>query len=199
MEASAALPEDRFDPEVGGEAATSIPRVVVMGASAGGVQALSTIVAALPASFPAPILAVVHQAPGAESRLAPILDRAGSLPAETAEDGRALRAGEIVVAPPDRHLMVEDGRVRLVRGPRVNASRPSVDVLFRSAVESYGARVVGVVLSGSLQDGTLGLSAIKSAGGVAIVQSDPVHEGMPTSAAANVEVDYLVPLREIAG
>ena len=128
-----------------------------------------------------------------------IVDRAGPLRATPARDGQPIELGAIVVAPPDHHLMVEAGRVRCVRGPKVNGHRPAVDVLFHSAARAYGDRVIGVVLSGALSDGSLGLRAIKRRGGGAIVQSDALHQGMPTSAIAQVDVDCVVPLLEIPG
>ena len=171
--------------------------IVVVGASAGGVEALSAIAADLPESFPAAVFVVLHLPEGATSFLSEILDRAGPLRASAALDGAAVEPGAIVVAPADHHLLLEPGRMRVLRRPRVNGSRPSVDVLFHSAARSYGSRAIGVVLSGTLSDGTLGLGAIKRRGGMAIVQADAMHEGMPTSALANVNVDAALPLTMI--
>ena len=172
--------------------------IVVVGASAGGVEALVSIARALPGDFPAAVFVVLHLPEGGRSYLASILARAGALPAAQARDGAPVRPGTITVAQPDCHLILEEGTIRVVRGPKVNATRPAVDVLFHSAARSYDGRVVGVVLTGNRTDGTLGLRAIKRRGGIAIVQADPVHEGMPTSAIQNVEVDAVVPLEEIA-
>jgi two-component system chemotaxis response regulator CheB len=172
--------------------------IVVIGASAGGVEALSTIATALPSDFAAAVLVVLHMPMGMRSGLAEILDRAGPLPAAAAVDGQPIEAGRIIVAPPDHHLALEPGFVRLLRGPRINGYRPSVDLLFHSAARVYGASVVGVVLSGTLDDGTLGLRAIKRRNGLAVVQSDAMHEGMPTSAIENVDVDFVVPVGRIA-
>ncbi|HET7460776.1 MAG TPA: chemotaxis protein CheB [Longimicrobium sp.] len=173
--------------------------IVVIGASAGGVEALRCIVEALPDGFPAAVFVVVHFPPHASSSLPAILSRAGTLPAVHPEDGDPIEPGRIYVAPPDLHLLVERGRIRLSRGPRENGHRPAVDPLFRSAAVAYGRRVVGVVLTGNLDDGTGGLSAVVRRGGVAVVQdpADAAHPGMPSSALANVRVDHSVPLAGI--
>src|SRR5581483_11040043 len=141
--------------------------VVVIGASAGGVDALSQVAAGLDADLPAAVCVVLHLSPASPSALARILSRAGRLPAREAEDGDALQAGEILVAPPDRHLIIEAGHVRLSAGPRENGHRPAVDPLFRSAAAACDGRVIGVILSGNRDDGSAGLAAIKSAGGMA--------------------------------
>lgn len=172
--------------------------IVVIGASAGGIEALSAIVGGLPADLPASIFVALHLPSSGSSRLAEILDRQGPLPCRAAVDGEPLRAGTIVVALPDRHLTLSTDAVRVTHGPRVNGHRPSVDLLFHSAARSFGSRVVGVVLSGTLSDGTLGLNAIKRRSGIAVVQADAVHQGMPTSAIANVDVDHVLPAHEIA-
>lgn len=172
-------------------------RLVVVGASAGGVEALAAIAADLPDAFPAAVFVVLHLPEGATSFLSEILDRAGPLPAFVALDGATVEPGAIFVAPADHHLLLEPGRMRVLRGPRVNGSRPSVDVLFHSAARAYGSRTIGVVLSGNLSDGTLGLRAIKRRLGTAIVQADAAHDGMPASALANVDVDAVLPLTMI--
>lgn len=171
--------------------------IVVVGASAGGVEALAAIAADLPDAFPAAVFVVLHLPEGATSFLPQILDRAGPLPARLALDGATIEPGVIFVAPADHHLLLEAGRMRVLRRPRVNGSRPSVDVLFHSAARVYGSRTIGVVLSGNLSDGTLGLRAIKRRGGTAIVQADAMHAGMPTSALANVDVDGALPITMI--
>ena len=173
--------------------------IVVIGASAGGVEALSEIAASLPDTLEGAVFVVLHMAPGSTSFLAGILARAGRLPVSVGVDGAPVRRGTICVAPPNAHLSLEHGVVRVLRGPKVNGHRPAVDVLFHSAARAYGRRVVGVVLTGTLYDGTLGLRAIKRRGGAALVQSDAVHQGMPTSAIENVAVDRILPLHEIAG
>jgi two-component system chemotaxis response regulator CheB len=174
--------------------------LVVIGASAGGVETLRRVVADLPADFPGSICIVLHIAPGSPSALAAILDRAGPLPCQPAADGDALQTGEILVAPPDRHLVIADGRVGLTLGPRENGHRPSVDVLFRSAAHAQYGRVVGVVLSGTRDDGTAGLAVIKSHGGAAIVQDpeEALYGGMPSNALAHVRVDAVSPSGQIA-
>ena len=173
--------------------------IVVVGASAGGVEALQRLVRALPKDFPAAVFVVLHLWPRASSALPMILSRAGRLPAVHPVDNAPVEPGRIYVAPQDVHMLLEGGRIRLVRGPRENRHRPAVDPLFRSAALSYGPRVIGVILTGSLDDGTAGLYAIKRAGGVAVVQdpSDAPYAGMPTHAIQNVPVDHIVPLAEI--
>ena len=173
--------------------------IVVVGASAGGIAALSALVGGLPADFPAAVFVVLHVPPYAESRLPEILRRSGPLPVAHAVDGEPIAGGRVYVAPPDRHLLVRRGRVELSRGPRENRSRPAVDPLFRTAARAYGPRTVGVVLSGALYDGSAGLLAVKSRGGLAIVQ-DPEQaatDGMPRSALRLTPVDHVVPAEAI--
>lgn len=174
--------------------------LVVIGASAGGVETLKRVVAGLPADFPAAICIVLHIAPDSPSLLARILARSGPLPCKPAGDGEVLRRGQILVAPPDRHLLVEDDRVQLTVGPRENGHRPAVDVLFRSAAQAKGGRVIGVILSGTRGDGTVGLAAVKSSGGAAIVQdpTEALYAGMPATALAHVAVDAVVPSELVA-
>lgn len=174
--------------------------VVVIGASAGGVEALCTVVAGLPADLPATVGVVLHIAARGPSVLATILGRAGALPCRPAVDGAPLREGEILVAPPGHHLAIADGRVSVSTGPRENGLRPSVDVLFRTAAETFGPAVIGVGLSGTRDDGTAGLSAIKAHGGSTIVQDpeDAMYPGMPASALAHVRVNAVVPADRVA-
>ncbi len=171
---------------------------MVIGASVGGVRALQRIAAGLPGGFSAPVLVVLHVG-ARESILPELLDARGPLDARHARHGDALEAGTILVAPPDRHMRVQDGHVRLDRGPREHHARPAVDPLFLSAALARGAAVVGVVLTGDMDDGTVGLQAIKECGGVAIVQDprDAEAPGMPESALRYVEVDYCLPLEAI--
>jgi two-component system, chemotaxis family, protein-glutamate methylesterase/glutaminase len=177
-----------------------VRRVVVVGASAGGVEALSALVSKLPRDLPAAVLVVLHIPANAVSVMPGILRRAGQLPAVHAATREPLREGMIYIAPPDRHMLVRRGSVITRFGPRENGHRPAVDPLFRSAADSYGKDVIGVLLTGNLDDGTAGLAAIKEAGGLAIVQDpdDAVYPGMPTSAIENVKVDRVLPLDEIA-
>ncbi|MBV9109948.1 MAG: chemotaxis protein CheB [Gemmatimonadetes bacterium] len=174
--------------------------IIVVGASAGGVEALRDVASQLPAGFPAAVLAVVHFPSYLSSNLPEILTRAGPLPARHPDDGERIENGRIYLAPPDRHLLIErGGSIRLSRGPRENGHRPAVDPLFRSAARSCGRRVIGVVLTGNLDDGTAGLAAVRRRGGCTVVQdpADAAHPGMPSSALANVRVDHSVPLAEI--
>lgn len=173
--------------------------VIVVGASAGGVEALITLVSTLPADLPAAIFLVLHIPAQSPSLLPDILNRAGPLHSLHPADGEAIHSGHIYVAPPDHHLLVEEGVVRVMRGPKENRHRPAIDPLFRSAARTYGTRVVGVVLTGSMDDGTAGLLAIKRRGGVAVVQDpqDALFASMPQSAIAHVEIDHVVPLSSI--
>jgi two-component system, chemotaxis family, protein-glutamate methylesterase/glutaminase len=174
--------------------------IVVVGGSAGGLEVLRTIVAGLPEDLSASVFVVLHCAPDAPGLLAEILDRAGTLPVTHAVDGGRIERGRVYVAPPDRHIVLEPGVMRLTRGPKENRFRPAVDPLFRSAAQVYGPRAVGVILSGRLDDGTAGLLAIKQLGGTAVVQdpAEALFPSMPSSALATVRVDYSVPGAEIA-
>ena len=173
--------------------------IVVMGASAGGVETLARLVADLPAEFPAAIFVVLHLLPTGHSALPEILDRAGPLPAATAENGDEIERGRIYVAPPDRHLLLLPDRVRLTHGPRENGHRPALDPLFRSAARAYRERVIAVVLSGSLDDGTAGLRLVKRLGGTTVAQDpeDALYPGMPASAVGSEAARHVAPLAEI--
>jgi two-component system chemotaxis response regulator CheB len=174
--------------------------IVVIGASAGGISALKRLCALLPQGIEAAIFVVLHIGNRGASMLDVILERAGTLPVEFARDGEPVRRGRIALAPPDHHLMLRGERMHLRRGARENLSRPAIDPLFRSAAVAYGARVVGVVLSGSLADGSAGLRAIKRCGGLALVQEprDAEFPEMPSSAIAWAEPDHVAPLGELA-
>jgi two-component system chemotaxis response regulator CheB len=173
--------------------------IVAIGASVGGVEALRTIIGALPRDFGAAIFVTLHI--GAHSSNLPwILGRAGSLPAVHPHDGQNFEPGMIYVAPPDHHMLVEAGKkIRLTKGPRENWARPAIDPLFRSAARAYGPAVIGVVLSGGLNDGTAGLIEIKKLGGVTIVQDpmDAFSYEMPRSALANTETDHVAEAAQI--
>jgi two-component system chemotaxis response regulator CheB len=173
--------------------------IIVIGASAGGVEALQDLVGGLPPAFPAALFVVLHLPATAHSVLPAILARAGPLPALQPVDGTAIRLGQIVVAPPNQHLELSPGRVRLTHAPRENRVRPAADVLFRSAARAYGARVIGVVLSGTDGDGTSGLDAIRLHGGVTIAQdpADAAFPSMPASAIEQVGVQYVRPVAAI--
>jgi two-component system, chemotaxis family, protein-glutamate methylesterase/glutaminase len=175
-------------------------RLIVIGASAGGVEALKELVTYLPADLTACILVVLHVPPHSASMLPAILSRSGQLPAIHPKDGQTFEQGYIFVAPPDKHMLVKDGYLSLVRGPHENGHRPAVDPLFRTAARVYSNDVIGVVLSGALDDGTAGLAVIKQRGGITIAQDpqEALYAGMPSSAIENVQVDYVLSLREIA-
>ncbi len=169
--------------------------VVVVGGSAGGIEAMQRLVQGLPADLPAAVLLVLHTHPTSPGYLPQILSRSGPLPAERGADGDPLVPGRIVVAPPDHHLLIEGEHIRLTRGPKENRSRPAVDPLFRSAAFFYGPRVIGVVLSGMLDDGTAGLWTVKDRGGLAVVQApeDASFPSMPENALRHVAVDHQLP------
>jgi len=173
--------------------------IIVVGASAGGIQTLRVLTGALPANLAASLFIVVHTSPEAPGLIADILDNSSKLPAAHAVDGEIIQKGRIYVAPPDRHLLLEPNRVRLTHGPKENRFRPAVDPLFRSAAQTYGPRVIGVILTGYMDDGTAGLWTVKQLGGTAVVQdpNDALVPSMPLSAMTHVKVDYCVPLEEI--
>src|SRR5215207_324777 len=172
--------------------------IIVIGASAGGVDALSRVIADLPRDIRASVLVVLHVSRG-KSLLPEILTRVGRLRAFHPEDGTPLEYGRVYVAPPDHHLIVENGRARVVHTASENGVRPAVDPLFRSAAREYGPRVLGVLLTGALDDGTAGVIAVKAAGGITIVQDpeEAFSPGMPRSAIATGAVDHILPIRDI--
>lgn len=174
--------------------------VVAVGASAGGVEALRQLVAALPPELPAAVLVVIHVLPTGRSMLPKILERTGELAATSAKHHDQLARGHIYVAPPDHHMLAVDGRLRLSHGPRENGHRPAVDPLFRSVARAYGPRAIGVVLSGTLDDGTAGLQMIRQRGGATIVQdpSDALYPGMPQSAIDNEAAEHVVKISDMA-
>jgi two-component system chemotaxis response regulator CheB len=174
--------------------------IITIGSSAGGVELLKELAAGLPADLPAAVFIVQHISPNGPNSLADVLARQGPLPVETAADHQEFQRGAIYVAPPDRHLMIDRSYMYLTRGPHENRVRPAVDPLFRSAAVVHGPHVVGVVLSGNLDDGVAGLSAIKQCGGVAVVQDpkDAPYPEMPQSALdGNPDVDYCVPVKRL--
>ena len=174
--------------------------IFVVGGSAGALEALQILVRQLPADFPGAIFVVLHVASESPSSLPAILKRNGPLPAVHATDREAIRPGRIYIAPPDYHLLVHRSHVRVVRGPRENRNRPAIDPLFRTAARAYGNRVVGVILSGLLDDGSAGLATIKRHGGTAVVQDpqEAIYGEMPASALQSVEADYVVPAADLA-
>lgn len=174
--------------------------IVVIGASAGGVEALHDLCEDLPADFPAAVFVVWHIPASSMGLLPRILAPVCGLPAGNAVNGEEIRPAHILVAPPDHHMLLEDHHVRLTQGPKENRFRPAIDPLFRSAAATYGPRVIGVILAGSLDDGTSGLWAIKDRGGIAVVQepSDTLFPDMPLNAIKNVKVDHVVPVARMA-
>ena len=172
--------------------------IVVIGASAGGIKALLTLVAELPADFTGTVFVVVHIG-ASRSMLPVILGRSGPLPASHAVDGERFEPGHIYVAPPDYHLVVGQDTIELSHGPRENYSRPAIDPLFRSAARAHEDRVTAVILSGALSDGVAGLLAVKARGGTVIVQDpqEAIVESMPTSALRSVQADHVLPAQEI--
>ena len=173
--------------------------VIVMGASAGGVNAILQLASALPGNFPAPILFVQHIGAHA-SELCKLVSARGPNPALTPVDGDVPRPGTIYIAPPDQHMLLDGPVIRLSRGPKEHHARPAIDPLFRSAALHCGPRAIGVVLTGMLDDGSAGLRAIKDCGGTAVVQdpADAHAPSMPRSALACVEADHVVPLAALA-
>jgi two-component system chemotaxis response regulator CheB len=173
--------------------------IIVIGASAGGLSAFNRVIKQLPEELNAAVFIVWHLSPYSNSMLPEILNRAGKLKAKHPDDGEPIELGKIYIAPPDHHLLLEAGRIRLTKGPKENRFRPAIDPLFRSAAYAYGSRVVGVILTGALDDGTAGLWAIKDRGGIAVVQDPAEAEqpSMPASALKNVEVDHSLPVSEI--
>lgn len=179
---------------------SSTRRIITIGASAGGVAALQHVMRSLPTDLSAPVFVVLHMSADSPGLLPAILTRAGALTAEHPVDGEIFVPGRIYVAPPDHHVLLDPaGRVRVSRGPKENRFRPAIDPLFRSAAHAFGSRVIGVVLTGALDDGTAGLWAIKRHGGATIVQ-DPDEAfvpSMPQSALRYVDVDHCMSIAEI--
>jgi two-component system chemotaxis response regulator CheB len=173
---------------------------VVIGASAGGVEALQRLLAGLPADLPAAVLVAVHLHAESTSELPKVLSRSGPLTARFPRSGELLRSGEVLVAPPDRHLLVANGGVRLSRGPRENRQRPAIDPLFRTAARTFGPAVVAVVLSGALDDGSAGAAAVAAQDGVVLVQdpSEARVTSMPRAALAAVRRARSVPTDQLA-
>ncbi|MES2352827.1 MAG: chemotaxis protein CheB [Pseudomonadota bacterium] len=177
----------------------SVSNIVVVGASAGGVASLQALTAGLPSDFHAAVFIVLHISPEYVSHLPQILSNKGPLPAVHPKNGDPIRPGHIYVAPPDHHLLLEGECIGVRKGPKENRFRPSVDALFRSAAYTYKSSVIGVVLSGALDDGTSGLWTIKRLGGISVVQDpeDATFDSMPLSALNQVEIDYSLPASDI--
>ncbi len=179
---------------------TSGQRIIVIGASAGGLEAIKTLVKGLPPDLNASLFIVWHMSSEVRGILPQLLNRVSQLPAQHATDGEKFKPGHVYVAPPDHHLLLEEGRMRLTHGPKENRFRPAIDPLFRSAAWVYGSRVIGIILTGALDDGTAGLWQVKSRGGIAVVQDphDAEVSSMPASALRQVKVDHCVPVKEMA-
>jgi two-component system chemotaxis response regulator CheB len=177
-----------------------VPNIIVIGASAGGVQALREVISPLPANFQAALFVVMHVSAESPSALPSILNSVGALKAEHPEDGEEIMPSRIYVALPDHHMLIEPGKIRITHGPRENRHRPAIDPLFRTAARSYGQRVLGIVLSGNLEDGTVGLHIVKSEGGTTIVQdpNNALFPGMPRSALRAVKPDFVLNVDAIA-
>jgi two-component system chemotaxis response regulator CheB len=175
-------------------------RLIVIGASAGGLPPLRAVISELPADLPAAVLVVVHVSSTGTSVLPQILSRASALDVQAAVDGLELRPGLVAVAPPDRHMIVVDGRVALRRSARENGHRPAIDPLFRTAAAVYGEACCALVLSGTRDDGTAGMAEVKRRGGVAVVQDphEALYGDMPANAIAGTEVDGVLPVADIA-
>ena len=175
-------------------------RIFAIGASAGGIEALRKLLSLLPRDFPAAILGVVHTPVDAPGQLHLVFQRESKLTVMTAADGDRIRASYVYIAPPGHHLTVQDGRIRLLRGPLENRHRPAIDPLFRSVAHEYGPAGVGIILSGYLDDGSIGLFHIAKAGGVTIVQDpdDAIVGDMPRHAIERVNPQYVLPVAEIA-
>jgi two-component system, chemotaxis family, protein-glutamate methylesterase/glutaminase len=191
------MPEALAELEVPPQADAVVQRdVIVVGASAGGVQALQQLVADLPPELPASVLVVLHVMSSGTSVLDSILARASQLAVTKAVDNEPLERGHVYVAPPDHHLLLRGNRIHLSNGPRENGHRPAIDPLFRSAARAYGSRTIGVILSGTLDDGTDGLRLIKERRGATVVQDpeDATYADMPRSAIDFVGPDRVVPV-----
>lgn len=179
---------------------TENPMLIVIGASAGGMDALKKLVAQLPKDFPAPIFIVNHMSANTTGEaLVKVLNESGNLPCAHAQDNQTFKSGHIYLAPSDQHMLIVEGKILVTKGARENRSRPAIDPLFRSAAVAYGNRVVGIILTGYLDDGTSGMTAIKRCGGVCIAQDpeDASYPDMPQSVIANVGADYCLPVAEM--
>jgi two-component system chemotaxis response regulator CheB len=184
-----------------GEGTKSRPEIIVLGASAGGLHAIELVIRSLPSGFPVPIVVVQHRSRESTDAYADVIGKSSLLPVREVEDGDSLRAPGVYLAPPDYHVLIEPGRTALSIDEPVSYSRPSIDVLFESAADTYGARVVAVLLTGANADGAKGLLRVKQAGGYAIVQNPKTAESpeMPAAGIAMTPVDLVLELDGIAG
>ena len=175
-------------------------RVIVIGTSAGGIEALKTLLGKLPADLAAFPLAVIHIASSSPRMLPELLSKPGQLRCVHPCQGESLQRGRFYLAPPDQHMLVDAREtIRLSHGPKENRARPAIDPLFRSAALAFGPEVIGVILTGNLDDGTAGLLAVKRSGGTTVIQdpADAVAPSMPSSAARHVQIDHKVPLSKM--
>lgn len=174
-------------------------RIIVIGSSAGGVNALKTLISSLPKNFDATIFVIQHLSPDTKSMLPDILSTAGLLPASHPQDGEVVKAGHVYVARPDHHLVICENIIQVRKGPKENRFRPSIDVTMRSVALEYGNRVIGIVLTGMLNDGTSGLWSICEMGGMTIIQDlkEALYPDMPRNVLKHMEVDFQLPLAEI--
>ncbi len=174
--------------------------IVVVGVSAGGMDALTRLVAQLPEDLPAPVFIVHHMSPDTTGNVVvAAMNKHGKLKCTHAQAGERFVNGHIYLAPSDHHMMICKGKILITKGARENRSRPAIDPLFRSAAVAYGNRVIGVLLTGDLDDGTSGMTAIKRCGGTCVVQDpkDAAYPDMPQNALNRVKVDYCLPLAEM--
>lgn len=173
--------------------------VVALGASAGGLNAISRVLGGLSKDFPGSVVVVQHLSPAHKSWMSSLLGRNSPLKVKQAEDGDVLRPGTVYTGPPDKHLLVQSGRIQLTDTVQIHFSRPSIDLLFESVARAYGSRCIGVVLSGSGKDGATGILAIKDAGGTTIAQKPETAEfrNMPEAAIDTGCIDFILPLDEI--
>jgi two-component system chemotaxis response regulator CheB len=173
--------------------------LVVIGGSAGSIEPLQMILEWLPADFPGTVFVTIHVSPHSPGLLPDMIRHTARIPVAYALDGQRIQPGRAILAPPDRHLLVHDGTVRLSRGPRENRARPAIDPMFRSAAEAHRERVVAVVLSGMLDDGAQGMLAVARGGGKIIVQdpAEATHPDMPQAALRYAPVEEVLPAREI--
>jgi len=174
--------------------------IVAIGSSAGGIKALEVILSELTADFPLPILIVQHLDPRHRSLMAEIMQRHSKLRVIEAVDGETMKPAFVYIAPPNKHLLVNDGKILLTYTAFVHFCRPSIDLLFESVAATYGDRSIGIILSGTGTDGAMGIKAIKEKGGTTIAQDEATseHWGMPQAAIATGMVDFVLPIRDIA-
>jgi two-component system, chemotaxis family, protein-glutamate methylesterase/glutaminase len=182
------------------ESRQALKDIVLIGGSAGSIEALRTIVKDLPENLPCSIFIAIHLSSDYPTMLDVVISRWGGLPVIQPADGDPIRPGNIYIVRPDHHMTLEDGHIRMLRGPRENRHRPAIDPLFRTAAREYGSRVIGIILSGLLDDGSAGLYAVRERGGIAVVQSplDAIHDQMPSRAIQYAKPQYVLRTGEIA-